>query len=338
MKTLEAERLRADPVLAIENRILRHGNSWDAVARTIGFEPDLHRRKNALFRFDKLIALLNHAAELCGDDAEIFDETSNLSIGTFSLLDYVTICAPSVRSSLKNWARFQKVLNSALSTTYHEKDGWACVEFSPFSHLGAHAQFSYAVAAGSASRFMSLSPAIAPCLRIDVDAPRPASGSAFVSALGPRIRFDCDRLRLYVPDTVLDERPPRAERNLYELVEDAAIKSLASQQGRNSSLMHISELIRHHLKTGTASVQTIAAQLNMSERSFQRTITAHGTTFRKLVEETRRALADHYLTETDLQMKEIAFLLGFSEMSAFSRAAKGWFGIAPKSYRTRTAH
>jgi AraC-like DNA-binding protein len=46
-------------------------------------------------------------------------------------------------------------------------------------------------------------------------------------------------------------------------------------------------------------------------------------------------MAEHYIKETALPLTEIAFLLGFSELSAFSRAAKQWFGRTPRELRKR---
>ena len=49
----------------------------------------------------------------------------------------------------------------------------------------------------------------------------------------------------------------------------------------------------------------------------------------------RKALAEQYLMEGKLQLSEIAYLLGYSELSTFSRAAKTWFGVSPTAYRRR---
>ena len=57
--------------------------------------------------------------------------------------------------------------------------------------------------------------------------------------------------------------------------------------------------------------------------------------FSRLPDVLRKAMAAHYIQETELPMTEIAFLLGFSELSAFSRAGRHWFGRAPRALRKR---
>jgi len=67
----------------------------------------------------------------------------------------------------------------------------------------------------------------------------------------------------------------------------------------------------------------------------QRMLAAEGTTFTKLVDTLRRDLATRYLGEPDVAIAEVAFLLGFSEASAFHRAFKRWHGVTPAVHRAR---
>jgi len=71
----------------------------------------------------------------------------------------------------------------------------------------------------------------------------------------------------------------------------------------------------------------------MSSRKLQRRLESAGTTFNTLLNEIRQDLAQKYLKEQDTTMTEIAFLLGFSESSAFSRAFRRWMGVSPSAYR-----
>jgi AraC-like DNA-binding protein len=71
-------------------------------------------------------------------------------------------------------------------------------------------------------------------------------------------------------------------------------------------------------------------------RSLQRKLHERGVTFRKLLDETRRQLADQYLKDSMLTVSEIAYLLGFSEVSSFSRAFRRWTGHAPRAAAGKT--
>ena len=71
----------------------------------------------------------------------------------------------------------------------------------------------------------------------------------------------------------------------------------------------------------------------MSGRSLQRKLSAEGVTFNQVLSETRCDLARSYLSEAGgPSLVEVAFLLGFSDSSSFSRAFHRWTGIPPSAY------
>jgi AraC-like DNA-binding protein len=84
------------------------------------------------------------------------------------------------------------------------------------------------------------------------------------------------------------------------------------------------------LPTGKVGEASMARALNLSLRSLQRKLNERGMTFRKVLEDTRRQLAQQYLKDSTLSVSEIAYLLGFAEVSSFSRAFKRWTGHAPR--------
>lgn len=93
--------------------------------------------------------------------------------------------------------------------------------------------------------------------------------------------------------------------------------------------------ISQQLSEGIPSISQIARFLGMSGRTLQRRLSEKGYTFQNLVDESRRELAEKLLQKTDYPLMEIAFLTGFSEQSAFTRAFKRWAGQTPRSYRLK---
>ncbi len=87
------------------------------------------------------------------------------------------------------------------------------------------------------------------------------------------------------------------------------------------------------LPSGEFSEQGIAKALNVSVRSLQRKLKEEGTTFKTLVDETRRDLALQYIKDSTVSINEMAYLLGYSEHANFSRAFKRWTGVAPSAAR-----
>jgi AraC-like DNA-binding protein len=89
------------------------------------------------------------------------------------------------------------------------------------------------------------------------------------------------------------------------------------------------------MREGSPSLIRVAGKLAMSPRTVERRLSAHGAVFRALVDDTRRRLALDYLKRRRHTLTEIAFLLGYSEVSAFNRAFKRWTGSTPSRYGRR---
>ncbi|MCW5803036.1 MAG: helix-turn-helix transcriptional regulator [Deltaproteobacteria bacterium] len=88
--------------------------------------------------------------------------------------------------------------------------------------------------------------------------------------------------------------------------------------------------VRRALGQGAASLPDVARRIGTSSRTLRRHLEREGLTLRGLVDDVRRARADELLA-AGTAVKEVAFALGFSEPSAFSRAYKRWTGRAPRS-------
>ncbi|MDT8283111.1 MAG: AraC family transcriptional regulator, partial [Gammaproteobacteria bacterium] len=98
-------------------------------------------------------------------------------------------------------------------------------------------------------------------------------------------------------------------------------------------VQQVRSIILNNLSDGQVSDKLVARELNLSERSMQRRLKEHKTTFRYLLDGVREMVAKQYIENPMNRMSDIAFLIGFSEQSAFSRAFKKWTGKSPVEYR-----
>jgi AraC-like DNA-binding protein len=87
------------------------------------------------------------------------------------------------------------------------------------------------------------------------------------------------------------------------------------------------------LFAGHASEEGVAAAFSMHRRTLNRRLRSEGTTFRRLLEETRFDVARQLLRDTDAAIDHIASGLGYSSSTAFGRAFKRWSGVAPQVWR-----
>ena len=84
---------------------------------------------------------------------------------------------------------------------------------------------------------------------------------------------------------------------------------------------------------GIPALDAVAANLNLSERSLQRKLQEEGVTYQQLADSTRKSLAIHYLNTGQYPVKEISYILGYNELSAFNRAFRRWTGTTPVSFQ-----
>ena len=99
----------------------------------------------------------------------------------------------------------------------------------------------------------------------------------------------------------------------------------------------VERLIADHLAHGEARLDTVATKLGMSPRSLSQKLAELDTSFSGIVKSLRKDLARRYLRENHLRLTEIAFLLGYSEVSTFTHAFKRWTGTTPTAFRRRTS-
>ncbi|WP_404364808.1 helix-turn-helix transcriptional regulator [Marinobacter sp.] len=94
-------------------------------------------------------------------------------------------------------------------------------------------------------------------------------------------------------------------------------------------------LIADSLAGGRVGVEAVASRLSMSRHTLYKKLKEEDLTFFDLLNEVRRERALHYLRERERSLAEVAELLGFSELSAFSRAFKRWMGKPPAQFRSQ---
>jgi AraC-like DNA-binding protein len=92
-------------------------------------------------------------------------------------------------------------------------------------------------------------------------------------------------------------------------------------------------ILRQQALMGNVTTSKIGSILGMHSRTLQRRLRDEGTTFDIIKDDVRRELALKYLQHTQLPLMRIAYVLGFSELSAFSRSCRRWFSRPPRELR-----
>jgi len=98
-------------------------------------------------------------------------------------------------------------------------------------------------------------------------------------------------------------------------------------------ITRVKKIVAENLPSGNASLDNVASVLCMGTRKLQRLLKQEKTSFITLLNDTRMVLAKQYVLDENIDLTEIAFMLGFAEQSTFSRSFKRWTGQSPSHYR-----
>ncbi len=108
-------------------------------------------------------------------------------------------------------------------------------------------------------------------------------------------------------------------------------KALKEQRAQRSISEQVKWILKRLLAGARPDVSAVAHELGLSDRTLQRRIDDDGTTFRKLLLEARQELAREYLNRPDIDVAEVAYLLGYEDSNSFYRAFRTWEGRHPPS-------
>ncbi|MGQ0621028.1 MAG: AraC family transcriptional regulator [Panacagrimonas sp.] len=124
---------------------------------------------------------------------------------------------------------------------------------------------------------------------------------------------------------------PTFDEHLVQVLEHQCRQLLERRQ-----IAGIAGRVRQQLLGGlglVSGLDEVARTLNLSSRSLRRRLDDEGTSFRDLVEDTRRQLAEQMLGTTDMKLDELAVHLGYADTASFTRAFRRWHGVSPGQYR-----
>lgn len=102
---------------------------------------------------------------------------------------------------------------------------------------------------------------------------------------------------------------------------------------RTELLVSLEREIADRLASGGATQENVAKALGMSSRTLARKLATSGTTFFQVVDGYRKVTAESLISDTGLQLTQVAFLLGYSDLSSFSTAFRRWTGRRPSDLR-----
>ena len=291
---------------------------------------------NARVKVRSQIKFLELAADALDDDLLGFRLARDYDLRALGLIYYVLASSEALNDALHNAVRYSRITNEGVSVKFRASREIAIT----LEHVGVerrsdchHIEFWLL---SLVRLFRQLTNRRIMPSRIRVVHHRNRTPAEFRSLLGCEIEFGSAVDEVAFPIAVTRMPIGSADSYLNELLIKYCEEALAHRKPVHGTLRaSVENAMAPLLPHGKANAVEIARQLGMSHRTLARRLAAEGLTFSDIADELKRDLARHYLRDGDQPISQIAWLLGYREVSAFTHAFKRWTGMTPSQLRAR---
>ncbi|NWL22416.1 AraC family transcriptional regulator [Pseudomonas umsongensis] len=313
-----------------------HGDPW-RVAHGASIASQSLDQLDALLPVPKVVHFLELAARETGreDFGLLLAQKQGMGVLGTALLDLVSE-AITVGDWLERLSRYFHVLMSGALVHLEQHDLGMTVHYEVTATAGIDETQSVHLGLALLARKLRsvLYPQWSP-ERVMLRCREPHSRASYTRMFGQNVFFnqECNGMLLshHVLAQPLNEKQPSSRPALLDYLRE-------NQQRRNRSPASATEdSVRKLLSSSGAPVDAVALDQLQSRRTLQRRLAGSGTTFQAIKQQAKLDLARKYLSQTDLKLSQIAEVLGFSSLSAFSRFFHKAQGCAPKTYRAQAA-
>ncbi len=311
------------------------GVDIEPVASALGVDCADFRRLGARISLDRFCRLLETLATLSNDETFGLSFARRYELGGTGSFGYGLMSAPNLASAVDFVARFKSMSADTAHFKLERGDGFVRYVWG-YSPLITRLDQFIDLAIALFVRHFQLS-AGATWLPIAAELQRraPRSKGPYRKFISHQITFDADQNTLTIDAAALKRPNPHADPLLFEMMSSHCADIVASRPQRHDFQRSVEEEILSTLGQSAPVAARIAALLGLSERTLQRRLAENGVGFQALVDKVRRELSDRLLIDEGLSIAEVAYRLGFSAPSAYTRSAMRWYGAAPSEMRRR---
>lgn len=287
---------------------------------------------NARISYHKFDRVRARAAEVSGDEAIGLRTGEFMHPSHLGALGYAWLASRTLRIALQRWQRFIRIVNRGARLGMNEHKGMMEIEMA-IDLPSANKVVRDDSAAAALTKMMryNYGPHLNPSF-ISMKRPTPVDTTPWDSYFGCEIEFDAKRNEIHIPLDIVDILLPSANPHLAKLNEELVIQYLEHLDREDFTGRVHAEIVQQ-LPCGHLDQSMVAEALHMTPRTLRRRLKSRSITFKSLLNEARREMADQLIAETNLTVTEISFMLGFSEASSFSRAFRNWNGCSPSAAR-----
>ncbi|RZI84810.1 MAG: AraC family transcriptional regulator [Rubrivivax sp.] len=250
----------------------------------------------------------------------------------FGVLGYAALACGNLAQALQRLERHHQAVYDANPPRVQPVAGGLCIEWGvERGRPGALVDETAIASLVQLARDMTGHPVAT--LAVHFVNPAPADLSPYEAFFGGPVLFEQPNTRVLLRSADLALPMRKSDPALLALLDQQAERLLQEVAALPEAAERWRATLVSLIRSGQTSLAALARAHHMSPRSLQRRLAEQGVSFQRLLDDTRRQLADAYLRDPTLELAEIALLLGYSEQSAFTRAFRHWSGVAPAQWR-----
>ena len=310
------------------------GVKTEALLRAAQLDPSTLDNLDVRVTHSQLMTLYEQAARLTGDAAFGLHVGEQTDIRAFDVLSYVVMNSLTVGEALNNAARYHSLWNSGADYRLEHQGNATrilyCYKENKEEERRHDCEMTLALVVSFGRRVTGVdwSP-----LEVTFQHPAPPDTTEHMRIFRSPVLFSRPDNAVTI-DSALLELPLRTvDLGLRSVLERYAEELLSRLPPERSLRDEVRQQLYAGLRSGDVSLESVAKRLGLSGRNLQRRLREEQTSFQELLDRLRHELARKYLQDPRVTITEAAFLLGFSDPSAFHRAFRRWTGLTPYSFR-----
>ena len=312
------------------------GIEWQPILRRCEIDPAALDDPEAMIRQDRFDRIWSTTAEIADDPCIGLRAGARVQPRAVNIFGYLLLSSATLGEGLRRVVRYQRALTGSpwLAT---EEDASLLrlrvgMEHDDEETRAIHAEYVAPLILGFLSWVggVEVRPAEA---RFRHEAR--GDPEQYLRVLRCPVKFACDRNELVLASDLLELPSLHANARIARLNDEFAVRLLAEAE-LGSVIARTRQALGALLEGGDCDLAAVAKRLHLSGRTLQRRLAEEGTSFRSVVDALRRDLSSEHLRRRDTPTSEIAYLTGFSDVSAFTRAVRRWFHCPPSEVRRQS--
>jgi AraC-like DNA-binding protein len=298
-----------------------------------GIDVGSFQQTDKFISLSKFTGLLEKLAHTVSDQTFGLRYGVNFKLGNTGPFGFGLMNAPSFGHAVKFYARFIGLMadHTYFSTEIGIKTVSMNWSFSPL--IVARGQYVDMGTLLTIRQFRQFAGNSWTPKAVELEREKPDSLDLHQSFVSNDLTFRANSNSIHFSKEHMSYQNPEADHRIFEIMEHQCEIDLKKKESLVPLVFKIREEILQRLVGGNFSLQAIAQKFGMSERNMQRRLAENGTTFERILDDTRKELSDQLLRDTKLSLTDIAFLMGYSCPNAYSRAAKAWYSQPPSRMR-----